>query len=292
MLLSMPTSVLSERIGVEKTIQLIKNAGFDAFDFSQFDIRSNPDSPLNRDNYAEYAHSLRQFADKAGIQCNQSHAPFPSSCGDAEKDGLFYEQIIRSIEIASILGAKIIVVHPKQHLRYARNAKKLIEINREFYRSLIPYAEKYNIKIAVENMWQSKKVFGYKIIDSTCSSPEEFCEYIDFQNSPWICGCLDIGHIPLVRRDISDFILKMGARIEALHVHDNNLLRDNHTFPYLNKIDYEPVLKALHDIGYQGDLTFEANYFFKRVPDDLLLPAAKYLAEIGRYMISQITAEE
>ncbi len=48
---------------------------------------TNPDTnPMYGDKYIEYCKQLRAFADTVGIKCNQAHAPFGSSFGDAEKD--------------------------------------------------------------------------------------------------------------------------------------------------------------------------------------------------------------
>ena len=51
-------------------------------------------------------------------------------------------------------------------------------MNVEFYKSLIPYCEKFGIKVACENMWQNNSASG-AITDSTCSRAWEFCKYID-----------------------------------------------------------------------------------------------------------------
>ena len=48
--------------------------------------------------------------------------------------------------------------------------EKLFGINMEFYRRLIPYCKEYNIRVAVENMWQYPRTVSH----STCSKPEEF----------------------------------------------------------------------------------------------------------------------
>lgn len=153
MLLSTTTEFSARKISEKDAIELIAKAGFSAYDISLFELTRNDEYHFNRDDYVKSAKELRAFADSLGIVCNQSHAPFPSSVGDKEKDKEIYEKIIRAMEIASILGAKIIVVHPKQHLNYAEHPEELFEMNVEFYKSLIPYCEKFGIKVACENMW-------------------------------------------------------------------------------------------------------------------------------------------
>ena len=195
MLLSTQTSRLQNKFGYKKAFEILKNAGFDAFDLSLFHPTDDNDG-LYKENFREYAKELRAYADSLGIVCNQSHAPFPSSTADRAQDKPIYDSIVHAMEIASILGAKDIVVHPKQHLPYRANEKVLKEINMEFYKSLIPYCEKFNINVAVENMWQSNPVGG-AIVNSTCARVEEFCEYIDDIGSERIVACLDTGHVSL-----------------------------------------------------------------------------------------------
>ena len=141
------TDVLADRYGIEKALDLIADAGFDGYDYSAFHMKDDS-SPMNGENYMDLAKKIKAKADERGLKCYQAHAPFPS----AKKDDKVFnagikEKIIRSMEIAAFLGAEMIVVHPMQHLPYTMNAEKLYELNRAFYRSLIPYAEKFGIKI-------------------------------------------------------------------------------------------------------------------------------------------------
>jgi len=288
MLLSTTTDVISLKYGYEKSIEMLAKAGYDAYDFSQFNKPLGEDDPLFGENFREYTQSLRALADSLGIVCNQSHAPFPSSVGDNEKDEAIFKGIVRSMEIAAILGAKCIIVHPKQHLTYRTNADALKRINLEFYRSLIPYAEKFGINVAVENMWQRNPIGGH-IVDSTCSRAEEFCEYIDMLDHPRIVACLDLGHVALVGEDHELIIKALGAkRLRALHVHDVDGNVDLHTLPFTSKMDYAKITKALHDIGYGGDLTFEADGFFARFPVDMYQDVACFMQKTGRKLIEMI----
>lgn len=294
MKLSTETDSFARTLGDIPAIQMLAQAGFDAYDLSLFKMSYDAQYPFCQEGYKAYAQSIRAAADAAGIVCNQAHAPFPSSVGDPEKDREIYKKIVRAMEIASIVGAKIIVVHPLQHLTYAEagNPEKLEEMNVAFYRSLIPYCEQFGIQVAVENMWQwddTRKC----IVDSTCSTPEEFCRYVDRIHSPWIVACLDIGHVPLVGGDIPAMICALGKeRLKALHVHDNNLRDDNHALPYTMSIDFSAVTRALSEIGYTGDLTFEAGNTCARMPNSLKPSGARLMHDVGRELIRQISISD
>lgn len=289
MFLSTTTGILTKEFGEKQAIKIIADAKFDAYDFSFTTIRD--DSPIFSDDYLSYANELKCLADENKIFCNQAHAPYHSSYGIPEKDEKMFNLIVRSMEVAAVLGAKIIVVHPKQHLTYAEHQQELFEMNVEFYNSLIPYCKKFNIKVACENMWQYNPATK-AIIDSTCSRAWEFCKYIDAINSEWIVGCLDIGHASLVGTDIPDFIRTMGnKRLQALHIHDTDLKNDLHTLPFTQKIDYVAVMKALNEIEYKGDFTYEADGFLKHFPIDFFPEASAFMCKVGRYLIKQFKSK-
>lgn len=288
MLLSTQTDYLGQVYGDAEAIRMLKKAGFDAFDFSFFQMTENQEYPMNGSGFRDYAKSLRAVADEEGIPCNQAHAPFASSFGDPEKDEKRFALIVQSMEAASILGAKVIVVHPMHHLPYIRHAAQLREMNIDFYKRLVPYCEQFNIKVACENMWQHNHVVD-RIIDSVCSRPGEFCDYLDAIDSPWVVGCLDVGHTALTDEDLGGFVRAMGPkRLQALHVHDNDFREDSHTLPFTCKIDFSALTMALGEIGYQGDFTMEADNFLKPFPLPLLPDALALLYKTSRFLALQI----
>lgn len=288
MLLSTQTDFFGRVYGDKEAIRMIKAAGFDAFDMSFFAMFGNKDYPMNGDNWRDYVRSLRETADACGIVCNQAHAPFSTSTGDESDDKRRFDAIVRSIEAAAMLGAKTIVVHPKQHLPYTTCKEALFDMNVQFYRTLVPYCEQFGIKVACENMWQYNKAAG-RIVDSTCSRPEEFCAYLDAVDSPFVVACLDIGHAGLTDEDLPHFVRTLGKkRLQALHVHDNDLHGDDHTLPFTRKFDFAAFTAALSDIGYAGDFTFEADNFLVPFPQALHAEAARFMCSVGRQLVRMI----
>ena len=280
MKISTTTGLFYSKFGFEKGIDYLAEAGYDALDFSQFN-KDVYDVDLSED----YLKDIRKYAEDKGLTFNQSHAPYGSSFEDEEKTAKRFVEIATAIKRASCLGVKNIIVHPCQHLKYdvEGNPEKLFEYNMEFYKKLIPYCEEYGIKVALENMWQYTGMINH----STCSRPDEFVRYIDELNNDCFVACLDIGHASLVREDVADFIKKLGnKRLQCLHVHDVDGTNDSHTLPYFGSVNWEKVMKALAEIGYTGDLTFEADEFMSNKPDVLLPECAKLMAKTGRHLVS------
>ncbi len=284
------TEALAEAFGEKECIMILAEAGFDAADVSFFGMEEGK-GIWCEENWREYALLLKETGEEAGLIFTQAHAPFPSSHGSEPYDTNIRKWIIRSMEAASLMGVRDIVVHPVQHLDYRKNRERLFEMNLAFYRSLIPYCEEFNIRVCAENMWQYDSRRQY-IVDSVCSCPEEFNRMLDEVGSPWIVGCLDLGHCALVGTEPADFIRAMGKeRLQALHVHDVDYVSDCHTMPFLESLDWKAITRALGQIGYEGNLTFEADEFLKKMPRELMPEAARLLAKTGRYLIKCIAEQ-
>ena len=56
----------------------------------------------------------------------------------------------------------------------------------------------------------------------------------------------------------------------------------------MGTVPWEKVMRALKEIGYEGDFTYEIGGFFNSIPKELLLPAAKLSVATGRHLISKI----
>ena len=265
----------------KEAVKYIADAGFDYADFTFSAFKDK--EAWNRGHFEE----LKAYADSLNISFNQAHAPFPSSVGDEEKDAKIFESIVSAMEFASILGVKHIIVHPKQHLIYKGNEETLKKMNYDFYRSLIPYCEKYQIKVAIENMWQRDKLRNY-IGKSTCADPAEHIEYIDMLDSPWFLACLDVGHTALTGDNVQDVIRILGhERLKTLHIHDVDYIHDNHTLPGIQKLDFSKILEALKDIDYDGDFTLEADCFLAGFEKEFIPTAARFMADRARFLANR-----
>lgn len=295
MKISTNTSFAPALASETEAVRLIRDAGFDCFDLSLFGMIDD-DDPYNAPDYLSRARELRRVADDCGIPCNQSHAPFPTSYRDdtpehIEANGKLPDKLHRALEIAATVGAKTIVVHPRQHLHWADHAAGLMEENRTFYESLLPLCRAYGIRVAVENMWQRNR-YGKGIVDSTCSRPDEFTAYMEMLDPEWFVACLDIGHCLLTDHTPADMIRALGHRhLHALHIHDNDGIGDLHTVPFqpnAAKVDWSSVTDALAEIDYDGELTLETDYFLKNIPSELLPASLKYMNEAAWYLANEV----
>lgn len=281
MKLSVELSALTDKFGDYKAAELAKEAGFDAVDYSYY--WDNEKEEVLGDNYREYAERLRAHFDKIGIECNQAHAPFSFSYSHAmDVSDERYLWILHSIESAVILGAKNIIIHAVS----VPDGVDLEEYNIGYYKSFIPYCEKFGINVSVENLF-THAPNGCLI--GMLGSPEELNRIVEKINSPWVNACVDIGHAALTGYKPEDFIHNMNPSIfKAVHIHDNDFIADRHTLPFTGEFRWEEIITALSIVGYGGDLTFEIFHYLHKIPYELIPDALKFAVSVGRYIISKL----
>lgn len=277
------TEALADRFGNEEAVRILCESGYDGIDFSMFAMLHDDDNVLNSSGFVSHVRKVKKIADFYGVTFEQAHSPFPSAReNDDEFNRKMMPKLKRSLEIAGILDAKICVVHPVAF------GEKCFERNLEIYHELEPYAAEYGVKIALENMWGWSDEIQ-RIVPNVCSTAEDFNRYIDALNPKNFTACLDLGHCGLVGEDAATMIKQMGHdRLGALHIHDNDFVRDLHTIPYNSKMDWDSIARALAEIDYKGNFTYEADNFIKPFPDELLFECERFMAHIGRSMIRKI----
>ena len=285
---------LERKFGIARAAKMVKEAGFEACDYSLTSMESEA-SPLRTDAYRAIAEETRKAIEAAGITVEQTHAPFnlPAAMWNDPEifNGTIVPLMIRALEISSILGAKVCVIHPLHHMEYKGNEEKLFNMNMEYYGRLLPYAEKFGVKIGVENMWQKHK-YRKNIIVDTCGTTKEFVRYIDTLNSEYAVACLDVGHVllPDQPESVGDFIRALGHdRLQALHIHDNDYASDAHQLPYLGKLDWDEITKALGEIDYQGEFTYEVGgALFINAPENIADAAIKFWGVVGKDLVRKV----
>ncbi len=285
----MKTSTQSNRFiaafGLYDGIDLLAQAGYDALDLSLFD----GNMPLYGADWRDACTTLGGILKKHNLTFNQAHTDFPTWRAGAtdEENDRRYQRLLHDLAICGELGIPCAVVHPAFY-PFSRDGSH-IEKNIAFYRSLLPYAKEYGVKIAVENMYR-RNAAANRILPYTCADPVEFAHVVDALDSEHFVACLDIGHVLLTGFEVGYAIRTLGHdRLHALHVHDVDCIEDLHTLPYQSKVDWEELIAALREIRYDGDLTLEADGFIKpNLPKELYLPAALFMAKTAVYLRDRI----
>lgn len=245
------------------------------------------DHPLNSDGWEKWIDEVANEAAKLGIEFAQAHLPFyrvsdPILLDDEERQ--FFERAkYRSIHACGVLGVKWAVEHVFHSVGDQCFAPKIKEGNLRYFEPFVEAAKKENVGIAFENMIPASPkncLIRYPV------THWELIDFVDSWKDPSVGICWDFGHANFAYSDQSEPLKSIGRRLKALHVHDNLGSSDMHFAPYLGTINWKIVMKALADIGYEGDLTLELGNFTCGRPEPVQDILAKCAYEIGNYLIS------
>jgi L-ribulose-5-phosphate 3-epimerase len=156
-----------------------------------------------------------------------------------------------ALRCAKALGSDCILLVPgvvNAATSYA-NAWKWAE---EGVRKLIPTAEKLQVPIYIEEVWNNFLL-----------SPLEFNRFVDVFRSPWVQAYFDVGNVvPFAWPE--DWIRTLGPRIKKVHLKDfkgGPGLFEGIRGSFVNlrdgSVNWPEVRKALAEIGYNGWVTCE-----------------------------------
>ncbi len=219
-----------------EAIKLISEAGLDSF------FTGVPDK--------ETLKSFRELADKYNLYYSSLHAPFKNAALIWEEtlDGDSAQQeLMDSIDSAALVDVPILVVHP--FIGFDKHTPTEVGLRR--FKCLADYAEKKNIKLAIEN------VEGEEYLDCLLNGLKEY-ESVGF--------CLDTGHMMCYNHG-RDFLSEFGERLIYTHINDNIgctypdgkifWLDDAHLLPFDGIQNWEKLTKQFKEVGYSGPLTLE-----------------------------------
>ena len=310
MLISMENVIIRQRVGDEKAVDMLKEAGFTGIDYSLC-LMDDWEETVNAPDSLKTAAALRRYAEERGMCFSQSHAPLRFRYGNkmdlSEKD---YYRIVKSMEFAAALGAPMIVVHTVR----PTDGTDAMDYNLRYFRSLLPYAEKFGIKIGVENLYGAVNT-SEAMKRATLGMPEAFCEIQDKLSSPYITGCLDIGHANLSYRNAPEFIRRSAGHFEYLHVHDNDSVKDMHQIPAVSRyfgrdkdwdvrcktkdhpspsltytVPWDEVTEALREVSYSGSMNLEILQYASIFPTEMLPGALRLAADAAKMLAGALKA--
>ena len=225
----------------------------------------------------------KKLAEEAGISFCQIHGPWrhPPRDTTAEERAERKEKMLRSLQIAGLLGSKYVVIHPIMPF----GAKDWIEpertfqMNVDFFRALIPEAKKWGVGIAIENM---------PMRSFPLATPEAVLKMVEAVDDPTVQVCLDTGHCAVVEMQPGAAVRQLGDRLKVLHVHDNNGKSDLHMIPYTGVINWEDFAAALKETGFSGVFSVESSAPKAQVNTEAALALTGATALIAR-QIAEMT---
>ncbi len=243
-----------------------KEIGYDAIDYPIYKSSKTPRAVFSQgeDAWRNFFKEEKEYLDSLGLTVSQTHATYPTNYdGNRFLSDELLAQFKKEIEACAILGGKYIVIHPIKFAVNEIEKEENTRVNFEWMAKLVPTLEKFDVYLAVENMFIWDGVRDQHTATS-CTTPEDMIYYIDTLNSTLktdrFVACLDLGHMFIARVNPGTAIRKLGDRLKILHVHDNYGMKDNHNMITNGKIDWKDVALSLKEIGYQGIFNLEPDF--------------------------------
>ncbi len=222
------------------------------------------------DHQALDLYRARDFRQKASLLKRHRirltvHAPF-CDLSPGAFDGLVRRASIRrlheALRVARYFQPEVVVFHSGYHPGYHRERQEAwVELAREGISALLPLAEKWGLRLALENVFEP--------------SPALLTRIVEELDSPLLGYCFDAGHVfAFAKTSWEPWLEAFYGRLFEIHVHDNDGRWDDHLPPGRGKIPFEEIFKFLAQRGIRPVVTFEAHR------EEDVLPGYLYLAKL------------
>ena len=274
-----------------EALKYIRDAGFRYADYS-FDwdyIRKNG---VYSENFQDYIDEINEAAKRADIRLVQAHAPMGRPLEDG---GALLKDTLRCVDACGAWGIPNLVVHSGYSL--GLTPEETFARNKEFFLPILERAERYGLRILVEN-FNKMYIDGLFWIDNAT----DLKRMIELVNHPLFQAVWDVGHANLQEIPQDEELKLLGKHVCALHIHDNMGDIDAHLTPFFGNLNFDELMTGLLEIGYNGFFTFEVGRVFtapdkkrqfprnERITDaPLELRAAfeRYLYELGKCILQK-----
>ena len=280
---------------VRDAMLTIKEAGFDSLDFP-ISVYSRPlDSPLRKDDWREWVRSVREISDELQLPVTQAHASWEQAIPLDFSYEAPYEIYLRTMEACHMLGCRHLIFHPVLYLHRIENeaTKDVIhEWNVRWFRELLPYAEKFDLIINLENTFDYRHVQRDGDPIFTYTNAADMLRLREGIGGDRVRICLDTGHANISGQNVPAMIRAYGSYLTTLHMNDNlglitPVFEDLHYFPGYGKLDWHGIFTALLDVEYCGVVNIEPVSELKRHSRPIRLIQLSAAAQILRVYMSE-----
>ena len=259
-----------------KCFELAKEAGYDGVELSLDET-----GLVSLESTEEDLKKVRKMAEDAGIELYSVASGLYWSYNFTSDDEAIREKAKsitkKQLEVAKALGCDTILVVPGAVKVAFDASSELIDYDVAYERALsalkelAPYAEKLEVAIGVENVWNEFLL-----------SPLEMKQFIDEVDSPFVGSYFDVGNV-LFSGYPQQWIKILGSRIKKVHFKDYKKSvgsLDGFVDLLSGDVDYVAVTDALGKIGYDNWVTAEMIPPYKQFPETILYNTSNAMDKI------------
>ena len=237
------TQIILGDTSLADTLELCQEAGYEAVELV-FGEEKDLNVQLSRDEIL----AVGQRCAAAGVEIGSVIAWYAERGNLLSRSRAEREQgsksLLRSLEIAGILGVDGVLLHPGQLGAEGTYEEAWYDL-RDLLKEAAQVAGANNAVIGLENVWNKFLL-----------SPKEACEFIDAVDSPWVGIYLDTANM-MAYGHPEHWIRSLGKRISKVHFKDFS--RAQHSFVNLldGDTDWPVIMDELRRIGYDSTLIHE-----------------------------------
>ncbi|MDO9455293.1 sugar phosphate isomerase/epimerase [Nocardioides sp.] len=195
------------------------------------------------DALSQQTSAVLQLSEHHGVPISAVHAPcllFTQRVWGTEPWG----KLERSAEMASEVGAEVVVVHPP--FRWQK------DYARDFVNGIAALENSTGIRFAVENMypWRATKKRG----------AEMYLPGWDPSAEPYANTTIDLSHAAIAHSDVIEMADRLGDRLRHVHLTDGSgSATDEHLVPGRGSMGAQAFLEHLARTGFAGEIVVEIN---------------------------------
>jgi len=241
-----------QRFSLTAAADFISEAGFDGVDLS-FDTLPELNSIDGDEGWRCVLYAFGNRAAANGLILPLCHLPFyMPSPDDSRAMARFSGEIRAAIRGAAMLKIPDAVIHPIVRHGSVCSYGKWLSDNLAFLSPLCEEAARRGVRLCIENMAgvpyptaPTEEVYGSRAAHIAALADRLGKE---------IGLCWDFGHANLTGLCQSAEITELGDRLAAIHIHDNDGIRDTHRIPgevaHRDAVDWDDAALGLLLNGY------------------------------------------
>jgi hexulose-6-phosphate isomerase len=245
--------ILPGNVKFEDGLKMIKDAGFEAVEVNTTEEGGVLNLNCKEDEAKKVAETIRKNGLEIASLLVGQFWKYPLSSPNPEIRKKGEELLEKGIKIAKYLGTDAILVVPGVVASLSGEGEIVsydiaYKNSQESIKKYVELAEKYNVYICVENVWNKFLL-----------SPVEMKRFVEEIGSEYVKVYFDVGNILIIGFP-EMWIRILGKLIKRIHLKDFKLSVGNiNGFCDLleGDVNWYEVIKALKEIGYDSYLTAE-----------------------------------
>ncbi len=253
----------------EKVCDFVRELGYSGLEVSPFTLADSAAEVT-----AERRKELRSQAERRGVAILGLHWLLVKPPGlyithpDAAIRGKTAAYFTELVHLCADLGGKVMIIgSPKQRsLLPGVSEAQALDFAAEVFRPSLEPAARFGVTLAFEPLGPIETDF--------LNTVEQSLELVRRLDHPNFQLNIDVKAMSSEPKPIPDVIRAAAGHIAHVQVNDPNLLG-----PGMGDVQYEPIIAALREVGYDGWLSVEA-FDFRPGPEPIARKSIEYLKRV------------